>query len=135
MLCNMFISLTQSKRMQELLLFCFFVADVTCCAAECTRSSCMFRNVACYRHISTEEKWSMHFSYMSYWLYKSVRAYWYKYKHVFWLFLSLYTVFCQCVMCSFRLHYCYATYSAGWWCTMCDIEDVCRVNYVVCCKK
>ena len=34
------------------------------------------------------------------------------YKNVFWLFLSLYTVFCECVMCSFRLQYCYSTYSA-----------------------
>jgi len=80
----MFISLTWSKGMQELLLLCFFVADVTWCAVECTKSSCMFENFACL-HISTEEKWIMHFSYMSYWLYKSVRAYWYKYKHVFWL--------------------------------------------------
>ena len=63
--CNMVVSLTQSKRMQEPLLLCFFfVADVTCCAVECIRSSCAFENFGCYRHISTEEKLIMHFSYI-----------------------------------------------------------------------
>lgn len=107
--------------------FCFFVfllLMLHVVAAECTRLSCTFENFACYRHISTEKKWIMYFSYMSCWLYKSVHAYWYKYKHVFGLFLSLYTVFCKCVMCCFRLYYCYSTYSAGWWCTVYDIEDV-----------
>jgi hypothetical protein len=56
LLCYVTCSVTQSKRMQELLLLCFFVTDVTCFAGECTRSSCTFENFACYRHIYAEEK-------------------------------------------------------------------------------